>query len=178
MKTYSITITRFDENDEMTELVDQYISADAAIDLMIQVQGLKELPSEVRPAMTINLDTTNITELIEDIKETTYTKPLPEPQKEYRVNKCGNCGGYGHNARKCPQRQIPEKITVSIPETPKTAAVKNEEGKDYRSLTAKVRELFDGGLSYEEVCDTLPGDDMVEIKVIYEDFEKRLKGQK
>lgn len=181
MKTYSITISRFDENDNVAVLVDRYISADAAIDLMLYVQGIKEV--ETVPAVEPVIEGYNspFTGPIENIKDVPYTnkkigKPLAEPKDENKVYKCGKCGGHGHNARKCTARQFPVKVAVSIPDTPKPQPlVKNEPGKDYRSLTAKVRELFDQGLDFVEVCNELQEHEMVEIKAIYDDFEARLK---
>lgn len=40
--TYAVTVTRWDENEEVTVIVDRYITADQAIDLMIQVNAMEE----------------------------------------------------------------------------------------------------------------------------------------
>lgn len=46
-RQYAVTISRFNEEDEQEELVDRYITADQAIDLMLQVQALEDEVIEV-----------------------------------------------------------------------------------------------------------------------------------
>jgi len=49
---YAITIYRFDENDDQVELVDRYITADQAIDLMMQANNLPDPDEELEVAET------------------------------------------------------------------------------------------------------------------------------
>lgn len=86
MNTYGVTITRYDEDGNPTELADKYITADQAIDLMLQVNEMAEY--------TIQEDEE------ESIDE---EDPVEEDQSQRKVRRCGNCGEPGHNAKTCPK---------------------------------------------------------------------------
>lgn len=178
---YAISVTRFNEKDEMEVLVDQWITADQAIDLIVKYNSPEvEVTEEVEPV--IEGYNAPYTGPVWDISNDPFA-PKKEEETPKRAYKCRNCGQHGHNSKKCTSGKVAIGVKAStasfdsvIPGTPKMQPlVKNDPGKDYRSLTAKVRELFDQGLDFVEVCNELQEHEMVEIKAIYDDFEARLK---
>src|SRR5690242_19186500 len=84
---YGVTITRI-KDDDITEIVDQYITADQAIDLILHIQE-------------------NIPEIEEEDATETEAPPPPakrraEKREAKSPRKCGACGKPGHIARQCP----------------------------------------------------------------------------
>lgn len=71
-KQYAVTVVRFNEEDEQEELVDQYITADEAIDLMLHIKE--------------NVAEEGTEEVEEEIEEETEEE-APKPQR-------GSRGGY------------------------------------------------------------------------------------
>lgn len=148
---YGVNIHRI-ADDDVEELVDRYITADQAIDLMIHIQ--KNVP-----AAEDDEDSVEAEEEAEDESPS---------QRQRSPRKCGNCGGEGHTARTCKR--------VSLDEPPKRLATPRDPVGDNRSLRQKVKELFDAGLAIEEVQDALPSHPMVEVGAIYRDIERRQIG--
>jgi cobalamin biosynthesis protein CobT len=89
-KTYAVVISRFDEDGNQTEIVDQYISADDAIDLMIHInENVPDASAEEEE------DDDEADEEEEQEEET----PAPRAGKKPRL--CGKCGKPGHTVRTC-----------------------------------------------------------------------------
>jgi len=149
---YGVNIHRI-VNDEVEDLVDQYITADQAIDLMVHIQ--KNFPEAV--------DDADEEETEEIVEEEAVDEAIARRQRGPR--KCSNCGREGHTARTCSR--------ISLDDTPAKPANPPQPVGDNRSLREKVKELFDAGLAIEEVQDALPSHPMVEVGAIYRDFERR-----
>lgn len=159
-KKYAVTIMRFDDGDpEDTgeQLVDQYLTADQAIDLMLHIKEHFEESG---------------TEEHEDDEEE-EEEPEPEPQqKTRRVRTCSQCGEPGHTYRTCGKKSStsPEPARdeeVAEPEEP------SEPGADHRSLRERVKELWEAGVGLEDVFDALPSDPIPEISAIHRDLERK-----
>jgi len=97
MNTYTVLLSRIDEEGNQTELIDRDIPADQAIDLMLVIKDLPEertvaveTPDEPEPGITL--------------------KPKPNPLEAPNKRKllCGNCGEIGHNRKTCPKAEEKE----------------------------------------------------------------------
>lgn len=186
---YSITINRW-ADDEPAELIDRYITAEQAIDLMLYIQK-------------------NVPEASEEEEEESQDEE-EEPEIDHvangkkggarkgQVRKCSNCGEPGHTYRTCPKKadgEADEEPAAASPEEEEPAEVpyctkceerghtadecrlvsdpEPEPAEDHRSLTERVKELWEGGLAVEEIYDCLPSEEMVEINAIYQDLERK-----
>lgn len=78
---YAITIYRFDDNDDQVELVDRYITADQAIDLMVQANNLPDPDEQPEP----------------EEEEPEITVDEPEPEKTTASIKSNGAGGSDGN---------------------------------------------------------------------------------
>lgn len=97
-KQYSVTVMRHTDDDAV-ELVDRWITADQAIDLMLQIQGMEDLLQEEEEEQD---------ELIEE-EEEELPKPAKKKEskgKQWDVKPC--CGSAGPRHKKdCPNNQKP-----------------------------------------------------------------------
>lgn len=106
---YAVVITRFVEGDDRV-LIDKYITADEAIDLLLHIQENIDGPQGEAPEFAFGV--------VEDVEEPEsepaaktkkYKKPADADEPIERLNKagkgtkrgCGKCGAVGHNARTC-----------------------------------------------------------------------------
>jgi hypothetical protein len=159
MTQYSVTILRH-VDDETTELVDQYLTADQAIDLMLHIKE-------------------NFEEMGEGEEEEENEEEEEEPVRQSKtrkagLRKCGVCGEPGHTSRTCSQN-TPARYGLDSADDDRRAPppVRVNIAEDTRSLREKVKDLWDSGLSLEEVYDALPSEKMVELQAIYNDIDRK-----
>lgn len=151
MKTeYSITIMRHSDDDTI-ELVDRYITADQAIDLMLTVNALPE--EETEP---VNVEKTK------DPDKGKTGKGKTE-KKQYA---CKTCGQPGHRSKTCTKGQ-------KAVETNQEESQESKMRKLYRGLSAEEKEIVGmvwDGATPSEIYQAYPSKEVYRIKDLIEAY--------
>lgn len=154
MKTeYSITIMRHSD-DDTTELVDRYITADQAIDLMLTVNALPE--DETEP---VN---------VEKPKDTDKGK-TGKGKKEKKQYACKNCGVLGHTAKTCSK----DKVEAKTVETSHEDTQEQRMRKLYKGLSQEEKEIVRmvwEGAENSEIYQAFPSKEVYRIKDLIEAY--------
>lgn len=158
-KKYAVTINRWDENAEASELLDQWISADQAIDLMIYIQQNIEAVEEGEE---------------DDEDESEHVRNGRKGGARVgQIRKCSACGKPGHTYRTCTKKSSASSEPAGDEDHYSPPARPSPTQTDNRSLRERVQELWEGGLDIEEVFDSLPSEPMAEISAIYHDLDRK-----
>lgn len=165
---YTITIMRWNDNDEREELVDQYITADQAIDAMLFVQGFAPIEEEEEIAeeedTTVTVTASNVTEVLGKAKAAVSTPKSSAKSKGART--CSHCGKQGHNRKTCPG----DADETPVPSTgqPATAymakrAEKEAEPSPEVNVEAEIKLAFVQGFTLAEVAPMFPTVEMARL---------------
>lgn len=151
VRQYSVLIMRY-EDDEQTEILDKYITADEAIDLMLHIQeDFHSSQEEV------------IEEEAEDEPEPVLKKTLKEvmkPKSAKRAGaKCGKCGEFGHNARTCSGPKTGDGLT----NYERRKQARKEETLSEDPTLAELDRMAAEGLSQVELQEMFPSVPLFEI---------------
>ncbi|MGI1661400.1 hypothetical protein ACRDNQ_04080 [Palleronia sp. KMU-117] len=169
---YSVTITRFAEGDDKV-LVDRYITADEAIDLLLHIQehvhGLQvEITgSQGEPTTQFAFSAVEGEEPEPAPKRKKYSKPADATEPIERLTKaggrgtrkCSSCGQPGHTARTCSGRQTDEALT----EYERRKQEKEAETTDNDPALAELDRMAAEGLSQTELGQMFPSIPIYEI---------------
>lgn len=120
MSQYSIQVTRWGDDEEATILVDQYITADQAIDAMVFAQGLEVIEEEDEEP-EVEEEVVEVEEVI-DVKD--------KPEQPVRQSKRGKRGTYDRAALEgdiiageLTNKQLMEKYDISAPTVSRVKAM-------------------------------------------------------
>lgn len=143
MKQYAVTITRWNEDDTQNLLVDRFITADQAVDLMLSIN---EMPEEIG-------EQEEEAEEIEE-PEPVQTKPPKKTKPGKTVRTCKKCGEAGHNARTCMNQSRPRiETTEFVDEDFKPKRGKTVADDDTPWFYTEVLSLKNKGMNRQEVLD-------------------------
>lgn len=170
---YSVTILRH-SGDDTTEIIDKYITADEAIDLLLHIRENVHGPQGDAPE-----EETEEPEVVEEEepepapKRKKYGKPVDATEPIERLAKaggraCGKCGQTGHNARSCGNDRslnVQAPSDVEAPETAYTARRKEKEAEatDEDPTLAEVAKMAAEGLSQAELQMMFPSVPLHEV---------------
>jgi hypothetical protein len=136
---YSVSITRF-IGDDAEILLDRYISADEAIDFLINLKP----PS---PTNGVGDDEDEEEEKVEE--EETKPEPVRLPPVS-GAKRCGKCGTVGHNARSCTASAV----TADKPE-PQADGDLDAAVEDKPFFFKEILEMVQRGLSDKQIYDDM-----------------------
>lgn len=142
---------RHSEDDETTELVDRYITADQAIDLLIAVNALPDETEEEEVEEEEG-------EEEETSSRSRYVSPpqlITNKVKKPRV--CGTCGETGHSKRTCPTLTSVE--VESIADEPAKASKRDKSVPYYyNDILDMLRDGLDDTQIYHETYTSITSD--------------------
>lgn len=164
---YSVTVLRH-SGDDTTEIIDKYITADEAIDLLLHIQENVHGPQGDVPE-----------EEVEEPEVAEKEEPEPAPKRKKsgkpadatepieRLRKaqtraprgCSKCGQLGHNARTCSGPKTGDGLT----EYERRKQEKEAEAPDEDPTLAEVANMAAEGLSQAELQMMFPSVPMYEI---------------
>lgn len=178
---YAVVITRFVEGDDRV-LIDKYITADEAIDLLLHIQENIDGPQGEAPEFAFGV--------VEDVEEPEsepaaktkkYKKPADadEPIERLATTKektCGKCGKPGHNARSCGKGDI-QRLKPVVDEGPaetaytaRRKAKDAEETEDEDPTLAELDRMAAEKLSQVELQEMFPSVPLHEIIKAWERY--------
>jgi len=143
MNTYTVLLSRIDEEGNQTELIDRELSADQAIDLMLVIKDLP-LADEATDNAKPDTEPEEIT-----AEPTEKPNPLEAPKKGKSL--CGNCGETGHNRKTCPKAEEKE----AAPKRGSTITGEDDIPWYFIKVLALVEKGKSEGEVYNEYHDTL-----------------------
>lgn len=150
-RQYSVLIMRY-EDDEQTAIIDKYITADEAIDLMLHMQ------EEVHSSQEEVLEEEVEIELEPDPASPKPTKK-PTAPKSRAIRKCSKCGEPGHQARHCSGPKTGDGLT----NYERRKQAKKEETHSEDPTLAELDRMAAEGLSQVELQEMFPSVPLFEI---------------